>query len=242
MSAASWAVRCASSATRWPASVSVTSARRASRGFDSRPTSPMRSSGATWRAIPDVVTPSLFASLTRRSFSSGAARSSRSSARSESEMPWWYPSGWSTARSTSVRASARSSTVLSGRLRRSMASSPYHQPVNDRSFLAERSHDDRAVPRHGMELRDLDGLRHRRAVDDVEAADHFLRLGERPVGHEWLAAADRDPLRYPGRLEPAADQPRAALLDLREPLQHLLWLDAELGVLLGLDQEQELHR
>src|SRR3954451_20073193 len=93
-----------------------------------------------------------------------------------------------------------------------------------------------------MELRDLDRLRQRRAVDEVEAADHFLRLGERPVGHERLAAADRDPLRCRGGLEPTADQTRAALLDLREPLQHLLWLDAELGVLLGLDQEQELHR
>ena len=52
-----------------PESVSVTSARRASRGFDSRPTSPIRSSGPSCRATPDGVTPRREASSARRSFS-----------------------------------------------------------------------------------------------------------------------------------------------------------------------------
>ena len=67
------AVAAASSATSAPRGVSTTRARRASVGFDSRVTRPIRSSGASWRAIPEGVTASRWASSARRSVCAGAA-------------------------------------------------------------------------------------------------------------------------------------------------------------------------
>ena len=68
--------------------VSTTRARRASVRFDSRATRPIRSSGASWRAIPEGVTASRRASSARRSVCAGAAPSSRRMARSLSPRPW----------------------------------------------------------------------------------------------------------------------------------------------------------
>ena len=105
-----FAVTLASSATSAPRAVSTTSASRASLGFDSRVTRPIRSSGASCRAIPEVVTASRRASSTRRRVCAGADFSSSRTARSLRPRPWWPPSGWSTSRRTSVRARARSRT------------------------------------------------------------------------------------------------------------------------------------
>src|SRR6476469_8203623 len=53
----------------------------------------------------------------------------------------------------------------------------------------ERADLDCAVPGGGVGARDLDGLAQVRAVDDVEAGDLLLRLGERAVGEEDLTIA-----------------------------------------------------
>src|SRR6266581_3353398 len=58
--------------------------------------------------------------------------------------------------------------------------------------LLHLAHFDDVAVQHGRALGPLDRFRSGFHLDHPVAAEHFLRLGERPVGHLGLAAAEAD--------------------------------------------------
>src|SRR5918999_3195454 len=69
---------------------------------------------------------------------------------------------------------------------------------------------------------DLDGLLQAAALDDVEAADRLLGLGERTVGDDRLPVAGADGARTAGRSQLVAGDPDAPRLDVVQPGEALL--------------------
>ena len=114
--------------------------------------------------------------------------------------------------------------------------------------LPDRADLDRAVLRRRDLRRGLDRLVEVARLDQVEAAERLLRLGERPVGRDGLAVDDADGRRGRGRGQGLAGLEQAARLDVR----------GERGVggmrggrdvvgrrlveFLAVDQEQVAHR
>src|SRR5271168_358859 len=74
-----------------------------------------------------------------------------------------------------------------------------------------------AVPGDGMCRSHLDRLVDIRALQDVESADDFLGLGERPVTDDDFAVAHPNGLGRTRRLEPVAIQPDTASDHVIEP-------------------------
>ena len=81
----------------------------------------------------------------------------------------------------SSRPGATAAPTSTRRLMRCAWSTPPERPDFDRPRLGG-----------GVPGRDLDGLVHAAALDDVEPADHLLGLGERTVGDDRLPVADAD--------------------------------------------------
>src|SRR5215218_5203615 len=77
---------------------------------------------------------------------------------------------------------------------------------------------DATESRHGVLARDLDRLVKVAAVDDVEPRDPLLRLGERAVGDDDLAAAHAHRRRILDRPQPLAEHVHTARVDLVDPL------------------------
>src|SRR5947207_6028 len=101
----------------------------------------------------------------------------------------------------------------------------------------------------GAALDPLDRLFPRLHLDEPEAGNQFLRLGERPVGHRPLAPGERDPGTLGGRLEPLARQHHASFHHLlvvpphrSKELLAALGENAGLGVLGRPDHQHEAHR
>src|SRR5579859_1204656 len=117
-----------------------------------------------------------------------------------------------------------------------------------RSAPQELSHLDRPEPGDRMAGRDLDRFLEAAGLDHVEAADRLLRVRERPVGDERLAAADTDGSGSLRRRHLVADDPRVPRLEIVQPGEALGLLRPRRLVVgvhpLGVpaDQQQVLHR
>src|SRR5262245_44420276 len=99
---------------------------------------------------------------------------------------------------------------------------------------------------------DLDSLLEAPALEQVEAADRFLRLGERAVRDQLLAAANAHRAGAARRGELVADQPdalRTEVIDPGEALFELVGRRPRLRLRLAVhplrvpaDQQQVFHR
>src|SRR5439155_6817842 len=91
--------------------------------------------------------------------------------------------------------------------------------------LVQRTNLALAFPRHAEEaLGQRDRLLLRLRLDDRVAADHFLRIRERPIGHGELVAGLADPESLRAVLEPAGGDQCAGPGHLLDQLPHLLHL------------------
>src|SRR6266850_65367 len=101
------------------------------------------------------------------------------------------------------------------------------------------------LPVHLQEaLGQLDRLRLRLRLEDRVAADHFLRLRERPIDRGQLAAAQAHAYPFLGRPEPrSTDQPAGArhLVYQLAHVSHELLAGNLAGVLLDTDHRQKSH-
>src|SRR6478672_5464744 len=123
---------------------------------------------------------------------------------------------------------------------------------NGRSAPPERPDLDRAHLGHRVPGRDFDRFLEAAALEDVEAADDLLGLGERAVGDDRLPVADTDGASSARRSQLIAGHPDSPSLEIVEPRKALVVLRClirrfRLGLSVHLlrvpaHQHQELHR
>src|SRR4051794_10242348 len=98
----------------------------------------------------------------------------------------------------------------------------------------------------GHALHPLDRLLLRLHLDDPEAGDQLLGLGERPVSHGGLAVGEPDPRALRARVQALAGEQHAGLHELFVELAHRsedlgARQHARLGLVVGLHQDHETH-
>src|ERR1700745_1064688 len=115
-----------------------------------------------------------------------------------------------------------------------------------RSVDPERPDLNRPVPGRGVGARDPDRLPRARAVDDVEAGDLFLRLGEWAVGDENFTIARAYRAGVPRRLQVVPLQVHTARDGVFEPgrqqrLVLCFFLGAHISGFVNVVEQHELH-
>ena len=89
---------------------------------------------------------------------------------------------------------------------------------------------------------DLDRLVHAFAFEDIEADDHFLALGERPVRDLLAPAAYTHSLSVCRRPQPVSNDPLAPAIDIIALGLDLSWLFGHgIGLGVGAHEHHETH-
>src|SRR6476660_8243197 len=128
----------------------------------------------------------------------------------------------SSAMSMSPKRRTRVATTRPDSSRKIRSSSGASMAGTDRSLVLERTHLDRTHASDGALGRPLERGVEVGCLDDPEAAELLLGLRERTVRSHRFATGGANHCRDLGRVETAAEDPRAGLLEICVDLVHLL--------------------